>query len=82
MHVVVIGSGYVGLVAAVGFAESGHRVLGIDVDTVKLDKLRQGLSPIYEPGLDELLKRHQTLEAWVNGVARSRINKVFFDGRS
>ena len=60
MHVVVIGSGYVGLVAAVGFAESGHRVLGIDVDTVKLDKLRQGLSPIYEPGLDELLKRHQT----------------------
>ena len=60
MHVVVIGSGYVGLVAAVGFAESGHRVLGIDVDAAKLDKLRQGLSPIYEPGLDELLKRHQT----------------------
>jgi UDPglucose 6-dehydrogenase len=59
MHVLVIGSGYVGLVAAVGFAEAGHDVLGIDVDLAKLDKLRQGVSPIYEPGLDELLARHQ-----------------------
>ena len=59
MHVLVIGSGYVGLVAAVGFAEAGHRVLGIDVDVAKIDKLRQGVSPIYEPGLDEWLARHQ-----------------------
>ena len=60
MHVVVIGSGYVGLVAAVGFAEAGHKVLGVDVDAAKIDKLRKGISPIYEPGLDDLLKRHQT----------------------
>jgi len=59
MHVLVIGSGYVGLVAAVGFAESGHQVLGVDVDEAKVAKLRQGLSPIYEPGLDELLRKHQ-----------------------
>ena len=59
MHVLVIGSGYVGLVAAVGFAEAGHQVLGIDVDVAKIDKLRQGVSPIYEPGLDEWLARHQ-----------------------
>ncbi|MDR3672582.1 MAG: UDP-glucose/GDP-mannose dehydrogenase family protein [Holophaga sp.] len=59
MHVLVIGSGYVGLVAAVGFAEAGHQVLGIDVDVAKVNKLRQGISPIYEPGLDEWLARHQ-----------------------
>ena len=59
MHVLVIGSGYVGLVAAVGFAEAGHQVLGIDVDAEKLQQLRQGISPIFEPGLDELLVRHQ-----------------------
>jgi UDPglucose 6-dehydrogenase len=59
MQVMVIGSGYVGLVAAVGFAESGHKVIGIDVDAVKIEKLRKGISPIYEPGLDELLKKHQ-----------------------
>jgi UDPglucose 6-dehydrogenase len=59
MQVLVIGSGYVGLVAAVGFAEAGHQVTGIDVDAAKIEKLRQGISPIYEPGLDELLARHQ-----------------------
>jgi UDPglucose 6-dehydrogenase len=59
MHVLVIGSGYVGLVAAVGFAEAGHQVLGIDVDAAKVEKLRKGVSPIYEPGLEEMLVKHQ-----------------------
>lgn len=59
MNVMIIGSGYVGLVAAAGFAEAGHRVLGVDVDESKVARLRQGISPIFEPGLDELLTRHQ-----------------------
>ena len=59
MQVLVIGSGYVGLVAAVGFAEAGHRVFGIDVDAGKIAKLKQGISPIFEPGLEEWLARHQ-----------------------
>jgi len=56
MNVLIIGSGYVGLVAAVGFAHSGHQVLGIDVDPAKVASLQQGRSPIYEPGLEELLQ--------------------------
>ena len=58
MKVLVIGSGYVGLVAAVGFAESGHAVLGIDVDAAKVESLSKAISPIYEPGLQELLAKH------------------------
>ncbi len=58
MKVLVIGSGYVGLVAAACFAEGGNRVIGVDVDAAKVDRLRQGLSPIYEPGLDELFHKH------------------------
>lgn len=58
MRVSVIGSGYVGLVTAACLAEVGNKVLCCDIDAKKVAKLQQGESPIYEPGLDELLERN------------------------
>ncbi len=54
----VVGTGYVGLVTGVCFADLGNDVTCIEIDLRKLDTLRSGKSPIYEPGLEELLKRN------------------------
>jgi len=62
MRIAVVGTGYVGLVAGVCFADSGHAVIGVDVDEEKIAGLRQGKSPIYEPGLDELLRKNIAAE--------------------
>jgi UDPglucose 6-dehydrogenase len=62
MRIAVVGTGYVGLVAGVCFADSGHAVIGVDVDEEKIAALRQGKSPIYEPGLDELLRKNIAAE--------------------
>ena len=56
MKVTVVGLGTVGLVAAAALAHSGHKVLGIDIDGEKVYQLQMSKSPIYEPGLEELLK--------------------------
>jgi len=55
MNIAVIGTGYVGLVTAAGLAEFGHKVVGTDKDFEKISKVSQGIVPIYEPGLDELI---------------------------
>lgn len=57
MTIAVIGTGYVGLVSAACFAELGHTVWGVDIDAMKVAQLKEGKSPIYEPGLEELLKQ-------------------------
>ncbi len=57
-NITIIGTGYVGLVTAVGFAELGNKVIGIEKDKEKLDLLKKGLPPFYEPGLEELLKKN------------------------
>jgi len=57
MTIAVVGTGYVGLVTAACFAELGHTVWGVDIDASKVALLREGKSPIYEPGLEELIKQ-------------------------
>jgi UDPglucose 6-dehydrogenase len=62
MRIVVVGTGYVGLVAGVCFADSGHAVICVDVDAAKIDALKKGESPMYEPGLEELLHKNIAAE--------------------
>jgi UDPglucose 6-dehydrogenase len=57
MRIGVIGTGYVGLVTAACFAELGHDVVAVDIDRAKVESLRMGHIPIYEPGLPELVTR-------------------------
>ncbi len=57
-HITVLGAGYVGLVTAASFADLGNRVILLDIIEEKIEKLKQGKVPIYEPGLSEMIRRN------------------------
>ncbi|MEK4867679.1 UDP-glucose/GDP-mannose dehydrogenase family protein [Bacillus sp. FSL E2-8895] len=58
MNIAIFGTGYVGLVTGVCLSDIGHRVTCIDIDESKVAKMKEGISPIYEPGLDELMSKN------------------------
>ena len=76
MRLCMIGTGYVGLVSGVCFADVGNQVICVDNDKSKIDKLNSGSSPIYEPGLDELIKKNFTAKRL---LFTSNINRAISD---
>ena len=58
MKLCMIGTGYVGLVSGVCFADLGNNIICVDKDKSKINSLNKGIIPIYEPGLEEILKRN------------------------
>lgn len=77
MKILVIGTGYVGLVQGVALAELGNEVVCVDVDERKISKLRSGESPIYEPGIEELIKKNLRQERIVFDTSlKKHVNQV------
>jgi UDPglucose 6-dehydrogenase len=81
MKIAVFGTGYVGLVAAVCFADAGNHVIGVDIDSEKIAKLKAGQVPIYEPGLEDLLKsaiNHKRVEFTTDRFKAVNENSIIF----
>lgn len=81
MKIAVVGAGYVGLVTGVVLADLGNEVFCVDIDIAKVDAINKGQSPIYEPGLDELLQRNleeQRLQATTDLAHAVRESEFIF----
>ncbi len=68
MRITVFGSGYVGLVTGACFANAGNHVVCVDVDETKIERLKKGDIPIFEPGLEEIVKKNT--QAWCCQICR------------
>ena len=76
MKLCIVGTGYVGLVSGTCFADMGHTVFCVDKDKNKIDKLNSGKSPIFEPGLDELIKaNHRAKRLFFTTSISEALNK-------
>lgn len=81
MKIAIAGTGYVGLVTGVCLADHGHSVVCVDVEKEKIERMRQGISPIYEKGLDELMKKNQDRLSFTTDFAEAyRDAEVIFIG--
>ena len=70
----MIGTGYVGLVSGVCFSDLGNQVICVDKDLTKIKKLQKGIISIFEPGLDELVKRNVRNKRLIFFISAPKIN--------
>lgn len=78
MNICILGCGYVGLVTGACFADMGNRVIGADNDEAKIRSLKKGILPIYEPGLEEMVKRNmkESRLSFTSDIARAARNST------
>jgi len=77
--ITIIGTGYVGLTTALCLAYLGHKIICVDKDENKIKKLKKGIIPIYEPGLDELLKKYRrNIEFSINAKKAVENSEIIF----
>ena len=73
MNITIFGSGYVGLVTGACLADAGHKVFCVDIDKEKIENLNQSVIPIYEPGLEDLIKKNLNLNIFFTTNAEKAI---------